>query len=478
MTLLLNHLIEQSLGEVASGITFNISTLGCRLNQYESEKIASSLVARGFSRVLEGESAELQIINTCTVTHRADADSRQLVRRALRNQPESAVVIAGCFVDSNPAAAASIPGVSATLRNSQKSDFAYHLSPQLNQRFPLIASQLARESSSASSPPTFAGHHRAWLKISDGCNQWCSFCILPTVRGRLRNRPPEEIFEDLCGLSDRGYREIVITGINPGHYSSRSGSIEIRNLAELIRLMIREFPAIRFRISSIEPQTVRTELRELYADAPAQLCRHWHLPLQSGSFRILKLMKRPYDASYYMNLVNTLKKSRTGTVIGADVIVGFPGETDEDFQETYDLAKSSGLDYLHVFSYSDRQGTAASLISDKIHPQTIRERNRQLTELSYQLKQAAMKREIGSIAMVIAEGDEKLENRFATTDNFLRVLVPDGQAFGLEPVAVRIIGMTETHLLGERLVRAPSREEEMLLSHSLVSGQESSPPQH
>ncbi len=475
MTLLPTQLVDQSLSEGSHGMRFSVSTLGCRLNQYESEKIASSLVARGFARVPEGESAELHIINTCTVTHRADADSRQLVRRALRNQPESAVVIAGCFVDSNPAAAASIPGVSATLRNSQKSDFAFHLSSQLDQRFPHIASQLARESSSASSPPTFAGHHRAWLKISDGCNQWCSFCILPTVRGRLRNRPPEEIFEDLRGLSDRGYREIVITGINPGHYSSRSGSMEIRNLAELIRLMIRDFPAIRFRISSIEPQTVRTELRELYAEAPEQWCRHWHLPLQSGSSRILKLMKRPYDASYYMKLVDSLKKSRTGTVIGADVIVGFPGETDDDFQETYDLAKSSGLDYLHVFSYSDRQGTAASLISDKVHPQTIRERNRQLTELSHQLKQAAMKREIGSIAMVIAEGDEKLEHRFATTDNFLRVLVPDGQAFGLEPVAVRIADMTDTHLLGERLVRERYRDEEITLPNALVSGHESAP---
>jgi threonylcarbamoyladenosine tRNA methylthiotransferase MtaB len=295
----------------------------------------------------------------------------------------------------------------------------------------------------------FHDRNRAWLKISDGCNQWCSFCIITIVRGRLANRPAGEIIDEINHLVSQGYREIVLTGINMGYYHDKQREPKVRNLAALCRLIMEETDLPRMRLSSIEPQAVRDDMVETYADSNGRICRHFHLPLQSAATEILRKMRRPYNQAIYIKRVSNIKEAVPGTTIGADVIVGFPGETDDHFDRTKRLCESGLVDYLHVFSYSDRPGTSAAELPGKVNPEVIRNRNKTLTDVSYRIHQANLHRQVGQTLGVIAEHKSEGDgSHFAVSDNYLKVKLPAADYRGREIVPVRVTGVCEDHLTG------------------------------
>ena len=422
-----------------------LTTLGCRLNQYETEKMAADLSPYGFERVDIDSPADLYIINTCTVTHRADSDSRQAISRAARENPNSRIVVAGCYVDNDPERIAGMEGVDVIIRNTEKASISNILSRQLPELF-----DIEPDKGCSDGIPEFYGHNRAWLKVGDGCNQWCTFCILPTVRGRLRNRPAKDIIAEINGLVANGFNEVVLTGIHLAHYKNQQVEPYAKNLAALCRLILSETNVPRIRLSSIEPQSIRDDLLDVYAESNGRICRHWHVPLQSGSSKILRAMQRPYDQNTYLRRANAIKESVPNTIIGADVIVGFPGETDEDFDKTRKVAESGLIDYLHVFSYSDRPGTPAAKMPDKVPSETIKERNAILSRLSHKLRIAAHERQVGQTLDVIAEHKEPGAGFFwGVADNYIKVKLPGHLSGGKEIVTMKIDKACGEHVEGE-----------------------------
>jgi len=425
--------------------TVAVQTVGCRLNQYETERMAAALYPYGFRRVLNGEPADLYIINTCTVTHRADSSSRYLVQKAARENPDARIVVAGCYVDSDAETVAALGPVDVIISNEQKPRLVEILSEQLAD---LFETQSVPEQ--AVTPSVFDRFNRAWLKISDGCNQHCAYCILPTVRGRLQNRPAVEIIEEVRSLMSMGFEEVVLTGINIGYYRDRKAADPTRNLAALCTRIMAETDLPRLRLSSIEPQTVQDELLQVIADSGDRICRHMHLPLQSGSSRLLRIMRRPYDQMTYLKRVADARAIRPNTIVGADVIVGFPGETDEDFQQSVEAAESGLIDYLHVFSYSDRRGTTASELGDKVKPDVIKERNAILSGISKKLKAEAHRRQVGETLDVISEHVKQGRSElFGISDNYLRVKLPVDFDGGRHIHKVRITTAAPNHVAGE-----------------------------
>jgi len=427
--------------------TVSLQTVGCRLNQYETEKMAAALYPYGFRRAAQGEPADLYIINTCTVTHRADSTSRYLVQKAARENPNARIVVAGCYVDSDVETVAGLPSVDVVISNREKPRLVEILSQHLADLFdgePTVVE--------AASPGAFERFNRAWLKISDGCNQRCSFCVLPQVRGPLRNRPALEIIDEIRALRKLGFEEIVLTGVNIGHYKNRKTEPQVKNLAQLCRMILDETDLPRLRLSSIEPQTVRDELLEVCADSSGRICRHMHMPLQSGSSRLLRLMRRPYNRDLYLKRVADARSAQPNTVVGADVIVGYPGETDDDFAQTKDAAESGLIDYLHVFSYSDRAGTAASESVDQVNPEVIKERNAILKGVSDQRLAEAHRRQIGETLEVISEhvkpGRDVL---YGVSDNYISVRLPLDFAGGRRIHRVKITRATPEHVEGDLL---------------------------
>jgi threonylcarbamoyladenosine tRNA methylthiotransferase MtaB len=423
----------------------SFQTVGCRLNQYETERMAALLYPYGFRRARSREAADLYIINTCTVTHRADSDCRYLIRRAARENPNGRIVVVGCYVEHEPERIAGMDEVDVIINNSEKDAIAEILPrrlPDLFDRDP--------DKSCSTALTDFHQRNRAWIKISDGCNQRCSFCIVTIVRGNLVSRSATEIIEEINNLVSNGYREVVLTGVNMGYYKDPVVQPPVNNLAALCRVIMAETDLYRLRLSSIEPQSISDELIEVFAGSRGRICRHFHLPLQSGSLPILKLMRRPYDPGTYIRKVSTIKEAVPDTIIGADVIVGFPGETEEDFERTRRLCESGGVDYLHVFSYSDRPGTDAAEMDKKLNPNVIKERNTVLRRVSNELRLKSHRRQIGKTLEFISEQKRTAGGfHWGISDNYLRVKLPDGTNGGKEIVRVKITAVHEDHMEGD-----------------------------
>jgi len=419
-------------------------TFGCRLNQYETEKMAAELRPFGFTRTSDNEAADLFLINTCTVTHRADRDCRSYIRRIVRQNPKARIVVAGCFVDYDPETVKAIEGVDVVIRNSEKESLGDILRAKLPELF-----EVEPDKNCSTLISDFFERNRAWLKISDGCNQWCSFCIIPTVRGRLKHKPVRDIIEEINNLVDNGYKEVVLTGVNIGYYKDEERRFAARNLAALCRHILKQTELHRLRLSSIESQTLGPDLVELYREYDGRICRHWHLPLQSGSSRILKLMQRPYNREAYIQRAEQIKAAQPNTIIGADVIVGFPGETDDDYCQTKKLAESGLLDYLHVFSYSDRAGTKATAIKEKVETKVIRNRNIELSEISKLIKHNSLKRQIGQVLEIIPQHKSNGNNTlWGITDNFLKVKLPADSSRNKSILNLKVISSTSEYLEG------------------------------
>ena len=367
--------------------TFAIATLGCKVNQFESEALTFSLEQHGYRFIPFGQPADITIINTCTVTHRADFQSRQLIRRALRSNPSSLLIVTGCYAQVEPDALAEIRGVTYLIGNREKERILDLLLKMERGELPRIQITDIREETLFTEIPlhTFHHHTRAFLKIQDGCNGTCSYCIVPRARGRSRSLSPGRVLEELRTLKESGFKEVVLTGIHMGAYGldlTPPSSLE----ALLKRLECSEGPD-RIRLSSIEPGDFSPGLVS-FLSRSTRVCPHLHVPIQSGNDEILRGMDRGYDSSFVRHLIQELHERISDVSIGADVIVGFPGETEEQFEKTRELIEMLPLSYLHVFPFSKRKGTPASQCAQQVDSATIKNRAEILRDLGKQKRQA------------------------------------------------------------------------------------------
>ena len=367
--------------------TFAIATLGCKVNQFESEALTFSLEQHGYRFIPFGQPADITIINTCTVTHRADFQSRQTIRRALRSSPGSLVIVTGCYAQVEPDALAEIREVTYLIGNREKGRILDLLPRMERGECPRIQIADIQEERLFTETPlhTFHHHTRAFLKIQDGCNGACSYCIVPRARGRSRSLSAGRILEELRTLKERGFKEVVLTGIHVGAYGlDLTPSSSLETLLE--RLEYSETPD-RIRLSSIEPGDFSPGLVSFLSQS-TRVCPHFHIPIQSGNDEVLRGMDRDYDSSFVRDLIQELHERIPDVCIGADMIVGFPGETEEQFKQTQELIEQLPLSYLHVFPFSRRKGTPASQFPRQVDSATIKTRAELLRALGKEKRQA------------------------------------------------------------------------------------------
>lgn len=378
-------------------------TLGCKLNYAETSSLAAQFVVRGFRTVRWGEETEVFLLNTCSVTENAERECRQIIRRVLRKSPNAFVLVTGCYAQLRPEQIASIEGVDAVLGAREKFEIFEHLSDFSKRRQPLVLSQdidTAVDFHTASSS-SGGSRTRAYLKVQDGCDYTCSFCTIPGARGASRSASIGEIVSQAAEISRQGFDEIILTGVNVGDFGRKSGASFFDLLTALDNA---EEVTARLRISSIEPNLLTNSIIELVASSE-KLCPHFHIPLQSGSNRILGLMQRRYRSGLYAERIETIKALIPHASIGADVIVGFPGESDLDFEDTYRFLADTPVTYLHVFTYSERPETKALGLEGVVPVAVRRDRNQRLRVLSLRKERAFFESQLGSVVDVVLEAN-------------------------------------------------------------------------
>jgi threonylcarbamoyladenosine tRNA methylthiotransferase MtaB len=432
-----------------------LETVGCRLNQYETEQLADKLVRMGLHRVRYDQEADLYILNSCTVTGKADADCRALLNRIHRRNRNAIMVLTGCYAASEKQKVIAATGVDLVIGNDDKERL-----PQIIKELYPNLFDLTSETAGSYEPATplpimaheadhdgdddYPRRNRALIKIGDGCDQACTYCIVPRVRGRLTSLPVQQIIEDVNRLVGDGYHEVVLTAVHIGGYQ-----YEGVELAGLIHQILDRTPISRLRLSSLEPNELDDPLLDLVAHH-WRVCRHLHLPLQSGSDRILRLMKRPYSHNDYLGVLNRVKQANPDITIGCDLIVGFPGENDDDFAASLEILQSGAIDYQHTFSYSDRPGTPASKFPGKVPPQIVKERNRVVRETGRISRRRQMATQVGKVLGTISENKIEKEDYFwGITDNYLKVKIPAVAGGKKEIIPVKISRVTGDHMEGD-----------------------------
>jgi threonylcarbamoyladenosine tRNA methylthiotransferase MtaB len=411
--------------------TVAFHTLGCKLNFAETSSLSRMLEHEGFEKKEFDDKADVYVINTCSVTDNADKECRQIVRRIQRRSPESLVVITGCYAQLKPEEIAAIPGVDLVLGAAEKFNIAQHIRELSKNDAARICSCDIDEVNSFHSSYSIHDRTRTFLKVQDGCDYNCSFCTIPMARGKSRSDTVENVIRNANELAENGVKEIVLTGVNLGDFSPRKESLpkslqgrDFETPKENFFSLIKELEKVdgiqRYRISSIEPNLLTNEIIEFVANSD-KFMPHFHIPLQSGSNRILGLMRRRYKRELYADRVNLIKKLMPHCCIGADVIVGFPSESDADFKETFDFLHSLDISYLHVFTYSERDNTHALNIKPVVPIPVRHERNKTLRNLSYMKMQYFTQQQEGQIRKVLFEGDVKNEMMEGYTDNYIKI---------------------------------------------------------
>ncbi len=426
---------EQTMPKGVRG-KFRVVTLGCRANQYESQAYTDQLSAMGYKRAEEGEEADLCIVNTCTVTESADSSSRHQIRNLARQNPSAKIVVTGCLAERAPEELVHLPGVSRIVSNKDKENLLGLVFPE--EEIPEFAIQ------------HFDAHTRAFVKVQDGCNSYCTYCILPYVRGRSRSRRMEEILEEIRGLIRNGYKEVVITGINVGDFDGapQEGEKPVR-LADLVRAVDALEGLQRLRVSSIDPDEVDEDFANAILNGK-NTCQSLHIVLQSGSNVILKRMNRKYTREIFLETVDKLKAARPDFSFTTDIIVGFPGESEIDFQDTLDVMERVKFAKVHMFPYSVRKRTRAALYPNKVAPEVIQERKQKVLRLAEQHAFELRNAYIGKRGWVLLESEEK---GWVTghTDNFLTVTMESKGFKSNDLVEVEFMANQPDGLLGKIL---------------------------
>lgn len=394
-----------------------VYTLGCKLNFSESSTLARSFEEAGYARVSFEEAPDVFVINTCSVTENADKKCKQLVKKAKEINPSGYVAIVGCYAQLKPDEIAKIPGVNMVLGANEK----FRLLEEVETNFEsqeLVVKNESIKHAHAFNPSYSAGDRtRSFLKVQDGCDYFCTFCTIPLARGKSRNASISETLTEAKKLVDSPVREVVLTGVNIGDFGQ--GGPE--NFFDLIQQLDTLEGIDRFRISSIEPNLLSNEIIDFCLKQSQRFMPHFHIPLQSGSDRILKLMRRKYDRKLFQNRVEQIKAINPDCCIGVDVIVGFPGETDEDFQETLDFLQALEVSYLHVFTYSERANTTAIKLGEPVPISVRKERSKQLHWLSDRKKQQFYHSQLGKWRTVLFEQEEDEGKMYGFTENYLKV---------------------------------------------------------
>ncbi len=425
----------------------SVQTLGCRLNQAESAIIAKSLKNAGFEIVADDRPADLTVINTCTVTEQADAKCRQAVRKALRLQPDAFVAVVGCYAQMAVETIRSIKGVDLIIGNEHKLKLVDYLNGLHKALRPLVihSSKISREEFTIDSVGSYDNETRANLKIQDGCNFVCNFCIIPAARGPARSRRLNDIVHEAEQLVEVGHQELVLTGVNIGtyHYEGHDLLVVIRALEKIENLK-------RIRISSIEPTTIPDTLIRYMADSE-KMCRHLHLPLQSGDDHILQSMRRKYTATEFADFIMMVYQTVPDIGIGADVMVGYPGEGDREFINTKKLLADLPVSYYHVFTYSDRQGTGSFKLQPKVSHQIKKQRTRIMIEQGQRRRYTFYENHLGATLPVLFEQQNDDGNWVGYTSNYMKVEVNSQSSLDLHNrlLPVTFVGLTEQRIVGE-----------------------------
>ena len=406
--------------------TCALVTLGCKVNQYDSQAIREELARLGYREVGAAMAADLYVVNTCCVTHESHRKSLQHVRRLARAHPEAVLVVTGCSAETSAEEIRAIPGVRLVAGNDAKPLLARMAaaiggSGRLSQE-PVLSPMPGEAGGPPPAWPSihgFAGHTRAFVKIEDGCNDFCSYCIVPRVRGRVRSRPPGEVVEEVRRLAANGHLEVVLTGIHLGAYGSETGGAW--GLVPLLERLVATPGLRRLRLSSIELREVGDELIELAAHA-AVLCPHFHIPLQSGDDAVLRAMNRHYTAADFLARLDAIRAKIAEPALSTDIIVGFPGETDEQFRRTVEVARRAAFSRVHVFPYSDREGTAASRMAGKVAKAGIDARRAQMLAAARELARAYHERFVGRAveALVETQRDRRTGQLCGYTERYVR----------------------------------------------------------
>ncbi len=406
--------------------TVAFHTLGCKLNYSETSTLSRMLENDGFEKKAFEDKADVYVINTCSVTDNADKECRQLVRRIQRKAPESLVVITGCYAQLKPKEISEIPGVDLVLGAAEKFNIVTHLKELTKGDSTKISSCDIEDVTGFNTSFSLNDRTRTFLKVQDGCDYTCSFCTIPMARGKSRSNTIENVLENARNIAASGnVKEIVLTGVNLGDFGK--GPDGNKKTEEDFLALIKQLDAIegieRYRISSIEPNLLSDEIIKFVAQSK-KFMPHFHIPLQSGSDKILGLMRRRYKRDLYLQRVELIKKLMPYCAIGVDVIVGFPGETNEDFKETFDFLHSLEISYLHVFTYSERAHTKALEIKPVV-PQIVRqERNKSLRNLSFMKMQYFTQQNAGQSRTVLFEDHNKNGMMEGYTDNYIRISTP------------------------------------------------------
>lgn len=405
--------------------TVAFHTLGCKVNHYETEAIWQLFKQEGYDRVEFESNSDVYIINTCTVTNTGDKKSRQVIRRAVRKNPDAVICVTGCYAQTSPAEIMAIPGVDIVVGTQDRVKMLEYIEQYKQERQPIngVRNIMKNRVYEELDVPAFTDRTRASLKIQEGCNNFCTFCIIPWARGLMRSRDPKEVIRQAQQLVDAGYKEIVLTGIHTGGYGE---DMKDYNLAMLLREIEAEVQGLkRLRISSIEASQITDEVIEVINDSNV-IVRHLHIPLQSGSNTVLKRMRRKYTMEFFGERLDRLKEALPGLAVTSDVIVGFPGETEEEFMETFNFIKEHKFSELHVFPYSKRTGTPAARMEDQVEEEVKNERVHRLISLSDQLAKEYASQFENEVLEVIPEEEFKDQSTTGLfvgyTDNYLKVV--------------------------------------------------------
>jgi threonylcarbamoyladenosine tRNA methylthiotransferase MtaB len=434
---------------------FSITTLGCKVNQAESEAIAQDLLSSDWSMTADCDKVEFCIVNTCTVTQKASMQSRQAIRKAIRTNPEARVIVTGCYAQTAPQEINRIDGVDYLIGHDKKLSISRLICPKGNETpdNQILSSNDIRNRRQFQLMPTAvsAGRTRPFLKVQDGCDAFCTYCIVPFARGRSRSMPLENILQSIRQLAEAEYHEVVLTGIHLGAYGRDLSPAA--DLAALLR-RIRSLDLIdRVRLSSIEPLELTYEILQIVAESD-MFCHHFHIPLQSGDDRILKRMGRPYARQVFHDLIFKIQKLMPDAAIGVDTLIGFPGENDTAFENTYNFITDLPVSYLHVFPFSVRPGTRAADFTDNVPPEVIKSRCERMRRLGLNKRASFYREFVGKTMPVLIETkrDGATGLLKGISANYLPVLIEGEDDLKNRLIDVRIKKMEGEKLFGNNIV--------------------------